>query len=354
MRKRIFVILLLIGLLLGGCGGGGDTTATMNDDNYEAEYDTEDESSDIGAEYLDEDNMSGEAETKEDENEAELVEAKGIIAMVRQTGAMQIISVDPSSSEQQIVNEFHPDNSLFVLPKGKWIYSRSSSWISDDFEKIAVTKAIGSDEWHAGWIDNANNFFDVTEAIGAVKEVDFANPQPAQQEAVGFKDGLFVFRESGQYYYVPVDNPVANNITTEESEWERTQINMVQKTDTFYITDKVDENHYIADCYGDKGVIYSTIVNTDNNECSPYIPDSERLNWSGVLSPDNNRVAFLSLPKNSIEAGAELYITSIHEGDPISVPIIPCENSLLDASNLTYFDLFYSEAQYELYLLDWR
>lgn len=158
MRKRIFVILLLIGLLLGGCGGGGDTTATMNDDNYEAEYDTEDESSDIGAEYLDEDNMSGEAETKEDENEAELVEAKGIIAMVRQTGAMQIISVDPSSSEQQIVNEFHPDNSLFVLPKGKWIYSRSSSWISDDFEKIAVTKAIGSDEWHAGWIDNANNF----------------------------------------------------------------------------------------------------------------------------------------------------------------------------------------------------
>ena len=85
-----------------------------------------------------------------------------------------------------------------------------------------------------------------------------------------------------------------------------------------------------------------------------YIPDSERLNWSGVLSPDNNRVAFLSLPENSIEAGAELYITSIHEGDPISVPIIPCENSLLDASNLTYFDLFYSEAQYELYLLDWR
>ncbi len=64
MRKRIFVILLLIGLLLGGCGGGGDTTATMNDDNYEAEYDTEDESSDIGAEYLDEDNMRGEAETK--------------------------------------------------------------------------------------------------------------------------------------------------------------------------------------------------------------------------------------------------------------------------------------------------
>lgn len=368
MRKRSLAVMLMVTcLLLGGCGSGGGSASKVADESYDESYDYEEDASSDTEDVGMEEEYADSKDTEEAEEPVNDVpaEAKGIIAMIQHANTytsaetvIQVISIDPDSGKQSMVNEFCFSFTEFNLPRSQIVYGNNKNWFSDDFTKLAVTKCVGADEYHAGWIDSNGTFFDVTKAVGAIKEKDFANPKPVQHQVVGFKDNLFAFREGDQLSYVPINNLVADSIwEADESDGYYRELS-AQASLLPYPTDWIDDSNYIADIYSSvnrkNDTISSIIVNAKNDEQTTYLPESERHNWSGILNSDQSTVAFLSLPKNSVEATVELYIVPISGGNPSSIPLTLNGSMQLDMSKLTYMDLFDANGQYHCYLLAWK
>lgn len=392
MKKKVFVAMMLAGCLtFGGCGNGSDTTPTVDSDDYEAAYGNENDSFDTDAEDSDEEYMDEETEVEEDEaeDEDEPVEAKGIIAMVRQTTTsasggytdVQIISIDPETGVQSIISEFHLDHITYAeLQRAEEIddtefyylnpkdldtyrvYGNNRDWFSDDFTKMIATRQYPSNpnEQHAGWIDTDENFFDVSKEAGMVAEANFSNPNPTSQKARGFHDDAFSFYEvdaskSGQVdntrkYCVPL-NDISSQACSEVSSDD------LYDNGEFYEygfpTAQIDDNIYIMD--SSLTCPSSFILNLETDETQQYIPESERYTWSGVLSPDGNTVAFLSIPSNG-GGNVELYTVPLGGGEPTGVSVVASEDTLIDITTLSNSDLALTPGTGDMYyyLIDWR
>jgi len=378
MRKWRFVTMLMVAcLMLGGCGGGSESklAAESHEDDYGSEdtsyeegfsYETEEDTSEEGLvedEYSAEDD---EPKTEEPEK-TEPAEAKGIIAMVRQTQIsasggytdVQIISIDPETGVQSIVSEFHLDHLTYAEqkraseidndvefyyapPEEISVYNNNRDWFSDDFTKMKAdrTYVTNSSEFHAGWIDSDGVFFDVTEAIGAVEEDSFSS-HTASQKSKGFVDGMFAFHEypDGKDYYVPIDNASSDGLyEVDEDDWYSYRYKR-RGYELWYPTYKIDDNTYITDANASGARCpNSIIVDIRTNETKYYLPDSERYNWGGVLSPSGDTVAFLSVKHGAHEA-IELYTVPLAGGEPEKIPIIPNGELLRDITTLTSNDL---------------
>jgi Tol biopolymer transport system component len=99
----------------------------------------------------------------------------------------------------------------------------------------------------------------------------------------------------------------------------------------------------------------SFIANLETGETQQYIPESERYTWSGVLSPDGNTIAFLSIPSNG-GGNVELYTVPLGGGEPTNVPVIANEDIFVDITALPNSDLVITPGLGDVYcfLLDWR
>lgn len=93
----------------------------------------------------------------------------------------------------------------------------------------------------------------------------------------------------------------------------------------------------------------SVIYDVDSKIVTEYIPDSykSRNNWSGVASPDGEKIAFLSKAAN--DSNVKLCITSRNGGEPVEVEInSPDELKLRMEKNTTTHTEIYCT------LLDWK
>lgn len=373
MRKRGLVVLMLACLAVTGCRKAIDVDSIEhNNDTASTDYD--DTYVEPEEDYIEEE----EYEKEEEEIPDSPAEVEGIVGMVRQDNTfdstIQIVAINPETGVQNIINEFyleypHHTDEIGFLPPADSIFGNDSNMFSEDYTKLAITQYyVQGVEAHAGWVDNTGEFFDVTEAIGAVTEKDFSNPDPVQQYGIGFSGDSFVFsnsrdvnRPETKFFCVPVDN-ISEELVTE-----------ITKDDVFpsyyeigsnpevCLTDWLDETTFIADSFGMSNgwFLDSVLMRIDDTE-NPvaYIPESERYNWSGVLNVDKTTVAFLSMPK-STGSTAELYTVPVAGGDPVSISLVPNDGLMKEITSLTTKNLenVIKDIEKEhiyYYLLDWR
>lgn len=373
MRKKFPVILLVLACLaLGGCGDTGDSNAV--NESVDSDENSKHEDTEAGAEadFTDDmEKLNDEANTNDYMKDDESAEIEGIIAMLLMKNNsspqrdVQVISINPDTGEQNIIADFMIRQSgdyPMTLPSSNHIPSHSLSWFSDDLTKMAVTKGFGGTaEVHAGWIDTDGNFFDVTEAIDAAEDKSFADPAPVMQNAVGFSDNNFIIYENLKYYAIPMDNISTDAVT--QIDWEGTQY-FYDTGDEFYTTDQFNDGiHLLVEADVATRYHNSLIWDKNDNSGTSYIPASARSNWSGVLNPMEDSIAFLSLPAY-VGSTLELYTIPTNGSDPIKVPLQPNEACLFDVASLNdddLSDLIYSSGEAMVtwqgrfcFLIDWR
>ncbi|GFI50309.1 hypothetical protein IMSAGC020_01515 [Lachnospiraceae bacterium] len=384
MRKRITVALFVAAcLLIGGCGSSSDPNSMANNIPDETESSEEEALSgidDVELEgYVDIEEMEESEEEKADSDTS--AEAKGIVAMLYNAGTFQIVTINPENGEQSVFANFYlgGDSPDFISASKRVsahtgsFYGNRRDWFSNDYTKMIYTQYDILDtgvitKSHAGWIDRDGEFFDVTAAVGMEHEADFSSPGSELQSACGFKDNMFVFREEDTYYQVPIDNLSSDQVSEiDGDEWRYGKLlyNLdIPSTglEYPYVTSWIDADRYIADDFLCEYTVNSVIVQTGTDETTEYIPESERNNWSGVLSPDGDTVAFLSISGQYDGTSPEIYTVPLTGGEPSKVLVSSTSDLLFDFTTVSHKDIGMglsetgkSESErFRCYLLGWE
>ncbi len=274
-----------------------------------------------------------------------------------------VFAVDPETGGSQEVSQFHftdinqSNNAEYAIHPALNLgrYANLYGYFSSDYTKIAATKLIASSgEEHAGWIDTAGNFFDVTEALNEQAQTDF--DEPASYYAVGFQGDVFMYvysddKQENQYYGVSVDN------ITPGSSWEIDAADSMIGAD--YTTWNWLNKNYKPTCWlNDDQILVETLQNhSKEGKCriatistqtlEEYLPGEDtNSNWSAVASPDGSKVAFISRRVDGKDVN--FYITSISGENPTKlepdfVPVFSPSTEIL----LTYGGAC-------CYILEWR
>lgn len=335
MRKRgLLVVFMLTCLGLIGCNNNGSYIDTAVDDEHAEEI--------LLSEDEDVDPDEGDYTGEEGDEEATVnpEEIEGIVAMVLNattyTSAVQVIAINPSTSNQTIISEFDLD--FDKDNPYNWLgstYCVMRERFSDDYTKLAVNRyLVEANEEHAGWFDTDGNFFDVTAAISTNTEPDFFETNSARQRAIGFKNSQFVFLDliANEVYCVPVDDVSASTVCKAGEDdvfASLVQRPIPENMHTLRLSYRIDANTYIGDF---NNYNYSVIYNISSGETNPYIPEADRYNWSGVMSPDSNMVAFLSAAKGA--GTVNLYTMSMSDKNPTAIVPEPNESVVVDWSML--------------------
>ena len=290
------------------------------------------------------------------ETEPTQITAEGIVLMsVKTSGGskqVQLICIDPETGEQEEFLHFTVSSpykiaSMPVLWASMPLFEGAiCGRFSSDFTRLAATRSLSdSTEEHAGWIDAAGNFFDVTVALGLEAKSDFADP-PVYY-GIGFSaDDEFIYADysepQGVFYAVPMDNVSNSNIrelgsvddlaialgapqnmqTTLHDAWDAHT--------PFAISDQLNDGSYVATfseglnrehgCSPESAIIE---INPDGSFTrTEYIPEASRFTWSGKLSPDGTQIAFLSCITEVTydDKPTELFIGSVDGSEPTKVP----------------------------------
>lgn len=354
--RKIVLTLLAACFALGGCADSGSATATTAapaTTTYAAVEETETEATSTQAEET----STSHEETKNQEEEAESNESQnsdvsGIIMLIHNYKNFTILSINPNTGSEKIVATFQLDDYtkrvdsdvIAYNPMQRNSYSNLRDRFSSDFSKMVATKYfVENGASHAGWVDSSGKFFDATEALGEAAKSDFDIPQ--SYCGYGFTDnGLFAYcliesqnsalGTTYSYHYAPLNN------LTEGASWkidayddyiysrERFSSGAKPIIDCMRPTDWIDDSHVIIDdLWVHNGVrdpkypIKSVIFDLGNNSETEYIPGgNSRSNWSGVVSPDGNMVAFLSQPATE-NGKTKLYKMPLSGGDPVEIPL---------------------------------
>lgn len=247
------------------------------------------------------------------------------------------------------------------------------SYFSSDFTKLAATLTLEDGSVHIGWINESGKFTDVSSKITVSS--DFGGITNHQQPR--FWENYLYFKdltnETVQIKRVPINSLSTNSveIMVEDVKWgglgvyplidgsicddisamrEYYDVSMTYSANTNFFNDWISESLCVgtSDKSGtnDKRIYKYNLANIKPNslewrsEAVPLIPDIKgRENYSAVVSPECNQVAFLSILTTGTQNETSLFKVPIDGGDPIKV------NTSFDFS-----------AQYENYisLLDWK
>lgn len=353
MRRKLFatvVTLALCVITLVGCGSSTESSALNEEAITPASADIVEETSATNAEtddisygladvtgenddfgHMPEDEcVPWDTESTEEEVVSETGEVEGIIVLQGDWRDQSVLSytvyaVNPDTGVSQKISHFaltnvNQYNSDTIQPA--WRFSRYANlydYFSSDYTKIAATHTIlSSGEVHAGWLDTAGNFYDVTVALGEQAQSDF--DEPATYHAVGFQDDLFIYvhsndKQEDQYYGVPLDN-IAPGASFEidptdklvYADWRGAWNWMIG----YKLTDWLDDDHALVE------TMQSTcrIATISTQTFEEYLPgESTHHNWSAVANPDGTKVAFISRPISGTES--RMYICSISGEDPV-------------------------------------
>lgn len=378
MKKRVLATLMAVCMVvvgMTGCGGPASGTSSIPQEESIVEVSEsyvessaeesimESESSYEESERGDEDYEAGgiiEEDYTEPENETadENRNDSQIIIFFENLSKYKeyIISIDVDTGSYETIASFPMklyDGFELIFPVRTY-FNNLSHYFSQDYQKMARTKIDNNtNDARAGWIDTNGNFFDVTEAVGAVPDDEFAAKKYFY--TLGFsKEGYFVYVElpewlhfsamddkimaSGKYYYVDPNtldtiyegNPIEADDLHGRDIW---------KND---ITDWIDDECYLAD------IKSSAILHVgDSDYREEFVSSEARRNWSAVYGPDD-QIAFLSADNssdiNTIDLA--LYITGRHDQN---------HKRIVDYSGLSEYGMEeVMKLGYHTTILDWR
>lgn len=387
MRKRILALVLCAGmLLLGGCASHHEASASDPvKPSIEASDPTEDNNTEAnGSTSVD---QSAAPDVTE---EPVQITASGIVLMSFTTSGgskqVQLTCIDPETGEQDEFLQFtvSPPYEIASQPI-MWasmplFEGAASGRFSSDFTKLAVTRSLtDSTEEHAGWFDATGNFFDVTIALGLEAQSDFSDP-PVYR-AIGFTpNDEFIYADCrynpAVYYSVPVGDISPDKIrelaTVDDmavafgapANMDATFYDAWKNDQQFAISDRLDNGRYIATFGGkqDGSLPESAIVeiNPDTSFIrTEYFPEAKRFTWSGKLSPDGTKIAFLSCSSEVTynDKPTELFIGSVEGDEPIKVPCELPDTEYYNISNGIYtmaHNELLHEAHYYCAIVGWE
>lgn len=341
MKKKIMAALLTVAMcvVMVGCGSSVDPNASALETAPPAPESNEpsvvvDPPSEETE--LTEENWTETEEAKEVEGETltgntDLVsDLEGIVIVQADWSNGKVVkytvyTVDPETAISQEISQFafthlykESEPEYTIVPAWRFsVYGNLYDHFSEDYTKIAATKTIlSSGEVHAGWVDTAGNFFDVTEALGEQAQTDF--DEPASYYAVGFQDNIFIYvsskdRQKDQYRGVAIEDLTLGSWEIDTSD----KLVLGKSYETwgwlsgYKVTDWLNDDQALIGINQTK----CRIATLSTQSLEEYLPGEEtHLNWSAVASPDGSRVAFISRP----EAGEEInmYIASISGENP--------------------------------------
>ncbi|MCM1126435.1 MAG: hypothetical protein NC429_08170 [Lachnospiraceae bacterium] len=243
----------------------------------------------------------------------------------------------------------------FVTSSTDFTSANHREWFSSDYSKLALTKTFGeTGEQHVGWINADGNFFDLTEALNEGMQSEFDNPKGYL--ALGFlPDDSFVYVEidHGEWTYHRTSADYSSSDVGDQTfrdyylvDDHTLNTNRDHMWVNHLVSDWIDDQHYIGN--SKYFTHYETdktcfIVDTETHEKVSFIPGDSRLNWSGVLSPNSDKVAFLSAPMGNTYIAPNVYVIPIEGGDPVKVE---CGNDYFQTIVLNSLKSNY-------FLLDW-
>lgn len=335
--RKIFWMLLIVSTLIftSAC------SATDYDSSYDEDYD--DYEGNYESDYEEDESLIDTEEDMSSENN-EINKPEGLILLTGEDvehGKDWVIScIDPVTGDYQEIARINMHKSQ----EGEYAIDSYGGFgtklISNDFSKLVISRSCShNNELHAGWIDINGDFYDVTTILGFQSENDFA--ERVNCKSIGFMDEYFVFccwkDDGNEYYSVPI-----NDVSTDAMI--KGFPPGVNEVHVGGVTDWINENTYIAD-YRDSynGHETSFIGKVDSEEQNFYIPENNRTNWNGFISPDGTQIAFMS---SLGETG--IYVVSIDGGEPVEVPI-DADISLANKSE-SHLYLMYQKSL----LIGWR
>lgn len=263
-----------------------------------------------------------------------------------------IIGVDPNDGKRRTISAFSVEGSV-TSNDSKWLlyplyffnYSTAPQKysFSGDYKYIAVTReSYENGELHAGFYDENEIFTDITELAGFVRG-DF--DKPVRQLAIGFTDdGQFVFADTVELNQVDdIKNwtfyqvRVSDNLNTIKNSLQ--QFNNVDDflkygekwelpTNCCAISDVIDNDTLIIDYHDESVPGYAfdakreiRIYDKISGNTRTLLSGDVRENWSGVINPSGDSIAFLSIPRSG-NGNASIYTIPLNGGEPQKV----CEN----------------------------
>lgn len=308
---------------------------------------------------------------------------------------INVYSINSENGNKTAVSSFSFGFSMIYNSSGRSFYNffpaqaysaaPLNGFFSSDYKFLAITRCYqGTAEFQAGFIDETGAFWDVADIMPPKSDFD----EPVSYKAIGFTDDdCFIFAEIP---YTP--SLFVSGEMDFDSEYKIYQVKvelgkgMLKNTVTpFYdldnmmghnwdwlernceVTDWIDKNTCIVN-YPEKyrldfkdGTrkdvsqwgIY--LFNNNTKESIPLVSSTARTNWSGVVSPDGQNVAFLSAP--STDGNASIYYTSVNGGEPKkiydSISVGRSSISLNVPSRLHTNDMLSRNASI-VFLLDWK
>lgn len=369
MRKKFLVTCsLLLCLLMVGCGANSEEAAateapaaeeqpampnppedTVVDEAPEAEMASEEP-----AEYAE---LEAAEEATEEVVAKEPKEIQGIVALIMTaSNEFIVVNIDPDSGNIATLARFVD---MSRSADGKYHYylmeripshTNYREIFSPDFDKIALTQMDAeSGVTHAGWMDSNGEFFDVTAVLYPDAGSSFSDV--VRHVSSGFtEDGYFVYNdnhyvEGSSYFSVPINNVSLSEVA--EYSWGNIG-STCANGERIIVTDHITSTRHLVDHKDAYAGIGSKIYDEESDELYDYIPESNRTNWGGVVSPDGEKIAFLSIPDGGTKIS--IFITSLSGGEPTELVMSPTLNDVF--GDLNSSDILKSSARCTL--IDWK
>lgn len=234
--------------------------------------------------------------------------------------------------------------------------SVTRNYFNSDFTKMIATLTMEDGSIHVGWIDENGQFTDVSAKISHSSEFSgLTNHQEPcfNNEYLYFMDFT---NDNVQIKRVPIDSlsETSVEILVDGVTWKGVGIypypdgSVVDSSNAMrefsdetmnYVANSNFFNDWISttECVGtDDDTIYKYVLGDKDSynyfdwydERTALVPEvKDRSNWNAVVSPDGDRVAFLSKLTGGTDTSTSLFIVSLNGGEPIKV------NTSYDLSN---------------------
>ncbi len=246
--------------------------------------------------------------------------------------------------------------------------SVSRRYFNSDFTKMIATLTMEDGAIHVGWIDENGQFTDVSARISHSSEFGGII---SHQEPCFFDDYLYFMdftNDDVQIKRVPVGSlsessvevlvddvswkgvgiypyPDGTVVDSSSAMQEFSDVSMTYVANSNFFNDWISASEFVG---SDDGMIYKYILSPKDtyrnlawyDDRMALVPEIKgRTNWGAVVSPDGNRVAFLSKLTNGTDTSTSLFIVSIDGGEPTKVnTTYDLNNSNNYTSNVALFN----------------
>lgn len=302
-------------------------------------------------------NIVAEFETEKARNASGIVVAKIVLGQQRTWNSTGTFHSTPFTLYLDVINPDTGDVSNFKTFSSMETYSCSFTtyelrdntsisrkYFNSDFTKLVASLHMEDGASHVGWIDEDGNFTDVSEKVSHTS--DFGGLINHQEPY--FYQEYFYFRdlteEGQQIKRVPIDTLSEASVEVLNDDcvgdlyiypdgsagtdyWMFSDESMMYAAPVYIFNDWISTTACVGTeeaLHGGNDMIYKYVVAPEHSlmdwyvERIAFVPNVKgRENWNAVVSPEGDRVAFLS--KLTYGTDTSLFIASLNGGEPIKV-----------------------------------